>query len=156
MDEVATAWRKDRDYTGRTMAVTYVHGYHERESAAAGPGGSAGRPAPLATPPIPPARACSKRAAASARRRSRWPATARTRGSLDRPLAAASLARGERRACDAGLTNVQFLQADIFALPFAPQSFDHVFVCFVLEHLRARSRRCERSKRCSSRAARSP
>jgi SAM-dependent methyltransferase len=30
---------------------------------------------------------------------------------------------------------VQFQQADIFALPFSPASFDHVFVCFVLEHL---------------------
>jgi ubiquinone/menaquinone biosynthesis C-methylase UbiE len=35
----------------------------------------------------------------------------------------------------AGLANVTFLQADLFALPFAPASFDHVFVCFVLEHL---------------------
>ena len=35
----------------------------------------------------------------------------------------------------AGLGNVQFQQADIFALPFEPESFDHVFVCFVLEHL---------------------
>lgn len=26
-------------------------------------------------------------------------------------------------------------QADIFALPFESGSFDHVFVCFVLEHL---------------------
>jgi SAM-dependent methyltransferase len=30
---------------------------------------------------------------------------------------------------------VQFRQADIFALPCSPESFDHVFVCFVLEHL---------------------
>jgi SAM-dependent methyltransferase len=30
---------------------------------------------------------------------------------------------------------VEFLRADIFALPFEPQSFDHVFVCFTLEHL---------------------
>ena len=29
----------------------------------------------------------------------------------------------------------EFLQADIFDLPFEPDSFDHVFVCFVLEHL---------------------
>ena len=28
-----------------------------------------------------------------------------------------------------------FQQADIFSPPFAPESFDHVFVCFVLEHL---------------------
>ena len=28
-----------------------------------------------------------------------------------------------------------FQQADIFALPFEAESFDHVFVCFVLEHL---------------------
>src|SRR5207244_8882967 len=29
--------------------------------------------------------------------------------------------------------NVMFLQADLYALPFHPESFDHVFVCFVLE-----------------------
>jgi SAM-dependent methyltransferase len=46
-----------------------------------------------------------------------------------------SLAQAKRAADEAGLTNVQFQQADIFALPFAPESFDHVFVCFVLEHL---------------------
>ena len=50
-------------------------------------------------------------------------------------VAADSLAEAERRADLAGLTNVQFRQADIFALPFEPESFDHVFVCFVLEHL---------------------
>jgi SAM-dependent methyltransferase len=32
-------------------------------------------------------------------------------------------------------TNVRFQVADIFNLPFADNSFDHVFVCFVLEHL---------------------
>jgi SAM-dependent methyltransferase len=31
--------------------------------------------------------------------------------------------------------NVSFLQCDIFNLPFAGESFDHVFLCFVLEHL---------------------
>ena len=31
--------------------------------------------------------------------------------------------------------NVTLQQADIFHLPFPPASFDHVFVCFVLEHL---------------------
>ena len=36
---------------------------------------------------------------------------------------------------EAGHTNVEFGQADIFDLPFEPASFDHVFVCFVLEHL---------------------
>lgn len=35
----------------------------------------------------------------------------------------------------AGLVNVRFEQADIFDLPFAPEFFDHVFVCFLLEHL---------------------
>lgn len=46
-----------------------------------------------------------------------------------------SVAEAARRTSAAGITNVQFQQADIFALPFAPESFDHVFVCFVLEHL---------------------
>jgi len=36
----------------------------------------------------------------------------------------------------AGFGNVTFRTADIFQLPFAEASFDHVFVCFVLEHLR--------------------
>jgi SAM-dependent methyltransferase len=35
----------------------------------------------------------------------------------------------------AGLSNVTFRRADLFDLPFPAQSFDHVFVCFVLEHL---------------------
>ena len=41
-----------------------------------------------------------------------------------------------RRAVDAAnITNVTFLRADVFHLPFPPESFDHVFVCFLLEHL---------------------
>lgn len=35
----------------------------------------------------------------------------------------------------AGFGNVTFQVADLFHLPFAEASFDHVFVCFVLEHL---------------------
>jgi ubiquinone/menaquinone biosynthesis C-methylase UbiE len=35
----------------------------------------------------------------------------------------------------AGLTNVTFQPANVFDLPFEAESFDHVFVCFVLEHL---------------------
>jgi ubiquinone/menaquinone biosynthesis C-methylase UbiE len=50
-------------------------------------------------------------------------------------LSAASLAEATRRIDRAGLTNVELRQADIFALPFEPGSFDHAFVCFVLEHL---------------------
>ncbi|MFA6561129.1 MAG: methyltransferase domain-containing protein [Verrucomicrobiia bacterium] len=46
-----------------------------------------------------------------------------------------SLAEARRRVAEAGLSNVEFQRADIFNLPFAPGSFDHVFVCFVLEHL---------------------
>lgn len=33
------------------------------------------------------------------------------------------------------IANVHFRQADIFKLPFAEESFDHVFLCFMLEHL---------------------
>jgi ubiquinone/menaquinone biosynthesis C-methylase UbiE len=46
-----------------------------------------------------------------------------------------SVAEAKRRVETAGVANVQFEQADIFNLPFEPESFDHVFVCFVLEHL---------------------
>jgi ubiquinone/menaquinone biosynthesis C-methylase UbiE len=47
----------------------------------------------------------------------------------------ASLAEARRRVDDAGCANVELRRADIFDLPFAAGSFDHVFVCFVLEHL---------------------
>jgi ubiquinone/menaquinone biosynthesis C-methylase UbiE len=36
----------------------------------------------------------------------------------------------------AGVKNVEFRTASIFDLPFKENSFDHVFVCFVLEHLK--------------------
>jgi SAM-dependent methyltransferase len=51
-------------------------------------------------------------------------------------LSAASLQQARDRLAGAGIDNVQFRQADIYDLPFAPGEFDHVFVCFVLEHLR--------------------
>jgi SAM-dependent methyltransferase len=50
-------------------------------------------------------------------------------------ISPSSLAEAEARVARAGINNVAFHQADIFALPFSPESFDHVFVCFVLEHL---------------------
>ena len=53
--------------------------------------------------------------------------------SFDR--SARSLAQAKARVDAARVHNVELHQADLFALPFSPQSFDHVFVCFVLEHL---------------------
>ncbi len=46
-----------------------------------------------------------------------------------------SIAEAKQRIESEGISNVQFQQGDIFNLPFEPESFDHVFVCFVLEHL---------------------
>ena len=34
-----------------------------------------------------------------------------------------------------GLNNVKFLEANLHQLPFAANTFDHIFFCFVLEHL---------------------
>jgi len=50
-------------------------------------------------------------------------------------VSAESVAAAHERARAAGVTNVVFQRADIYALPFAPASFDHVFACFVLEHV---------------------
>jgi ubiquinone/menaquinone biosynthesis C-methylase UbiE len=50
-------------------------------------------------------------------------------------ISAQSLAAARAKVEAAGVSNVRFQQADIFRLPFAAESFDHVFVCFVLEHL---------------------
>jgi SAM-dependent methyltransferase len=50
-------------------------------------------------------------------------------------LSAPSLRAAARRAREGGCHNVAFARADLFSLPFEDGSFDHVFVCFVLEHL---------------------
>ena len=46
-----------------------------------------------------------------------------------------SLTEAAQRLETAGVNNVALAQADLFALPYPAASFDHVFVCFVLEHL---------------------
>lgn len=50
-----------------------------------------------------------------------------------------SLRRAQEKIKQERITNVVFQQADLFHLPFEPASFDHIFVCFVLEHLAAPS-----------------
>ncbi len=50
-------------------------------------------------------------------------------------VSAPSLAAARALVAADGRRNVSFVRADIFHLPFPPASFDHVFVCFVLEHL---------------------
>ena len=47
-----------------------------------------------------------------------------------------SLAHAAKTAAAAGLTNVSFQCMDLFDLTAMDETFDHVFVCFVLEHLR--------------------
>ena len=50
-------------------------------------------------------------------------------------ISSTSLAAAEARVRAAGLPLPAFRQTEIRALPFADASFDHVFLCFVLEHL---------------------
>lgn len=50
-------------------------------------------------------------------------------------ISEASVRQAQKKVAGTGATNVHFQQADIFNLRFAPESFDHIFVCFVLEHL---------------------
>ena len=46
-----------------------------------------------------------------------------------------SLRKAEERVRAEGITNVRFQAGDLFSLTFPPACFDHVFLCFVLEHL---------------------
>ncbi len=46
-----------------------------------------------------------------------------------------SLRAAKERVSSQGFTNVAFHQSDIFHLPYEDDSFDHLFLCFVLEHL---------------------
>lgn len=68
--------------------------------------------------------------------------------SVDISVESLAVAAGRIKA--AGLGNVNFVHGDIFNLPFEPASFDHIFVCFVLEHLA----RPEEALRCLGRLVR--
>jgi SAM-dependent methyltransferase len=46
-----------------------------------------------------------------------------------------SLDQAKKRILQEGITNVSLETGDLFNLRFDPASFDHIFVCFVLEHL---------------------
>lgn len=50
-------------------------------------------------------------------------------------LSEESLRAARERVSSQGFTNVTFHQSDIFHLPYEDNSFDHLFLCFVLEHL---------------------
>ena len=50
-------------------------------------------------------------------------------------IAADSLEQARARVRAAGHGNVEFLRANLFDLPFGDERFDHVFLCFVLEHV---------------------
>lgn len=50
-------------------------------------------------------------------------------------ISADSVNEARNKVTAAGLTNVHCEPGDIFNLSYAPQSFDHIFICFVLEHL---------------------
>lgn len=68
--------------------------------------------------------------------------------SVDISVESLAVAAGRIKA--AALGNVNFVHGDIFNLPFEPASFDHIFVCFVLEHLA----RPEEALRCLGRLVR--
>jgi len=46
-----------------------------------------------------------------------------------------SVNQTRKMVMDNNISNVEVIQADIFDLPFENEYFDHIFVCFVLEHL---------------------
>jgi ubiquinone/menaquinone biosynthesis C-methylase UbiE len=50
-------------------------------------------------------------------------------------ISEASLSKARALLEREGIRNVELQQGDIFDLPFEDNSFDHLFVCFVLEHM---------------------
>lgn len=62
-------------------------------------------------------------------------------------IAEQSVAEARARVEAAGHTHVRFEQGNIFDLAYESRSFDHVFVCFVLEHLAEPTRALQNLKR---------
>jgi len=50
-----------------------------------------------------------------------------------------SLVKAEESIKKKQIQNVRFQVADVFDLPFNDESFDHIFICFLLEHLQERT-----------------
>ncbi len=50
-------------------------------------------------------------------------------------ISADSICQAKKVIESKGIKNVEFMEADIFDLPFEDEYFDHILVCFVLEHL---------------------
>ena len=50
-------------------------------------------------------------------------------------ISAESIQEAQNKIATLGYTNVTFQQDDIFNLSLPPETFDHLFICFVLEHL---------------------
>lgn len=117
------------------MSVGYVHGYDRRESDRLGDQAGVlvdllhdGTAYPLGAVVLEPGCGVGAQTVTLA---ARSPAAR----FLSVDLSAESVAEASRRVRHAGLTNVEVSQGDIFELPFGAGSFDHAFVCFVLEHL---------------------
>jgi SAM-dependent methyltransferase len=55
-------------------------------------------------------------------------------------IAEDSLVKAEERIKERRVQNVSFQVADVFDLPFNNESFDHIFICFLLEHLQEPAR----------------
>lgn len=47
-----------------------------------------------------------------------------------------SIEKAKKLIEEENINNVNFIQTNIFDLPFEKESFNHIFVCFVLEHLK--------------------
>ena len=52
-------------------------------------------------------------------------------------LSEKSLSQANEMVKKNDIKNVEFKQADVFDLPFDDACFDHVFICFLLEHLKS-------------------
>jgi len=48
-----------------------------------------------------------------------------------------SIRTARQRMVEQGIANASFHVADILDMPFEDETFDHIFICFVLEHLHA-------------------
>jgi SAM-dependent methyltransferase len=62
-------------------------------------------------------------------------------------ISAASLVEARARIAAAGHQNVEFHEANLFDLPFGEEHFDHVFLCFLLEHVAEPAAALEAMKR---------
>jgi ubiquinone/menaquinone biosynthesis C-methylase UbiE len=127
--------RNPAGWKGKAMVSTYVHGYHRRENIRLQDQASTLVELLHSDTRYPPGSLVLEAGCGVGAQTAPLARNSPRARFISVDISEGSVREARTRIASAGCGNVSFGKGDIFHLPFAPAAFDHIFVCFVLEHL---------------------